>query len=214
MKHQAKRSLALMLGVLLAAAVPARAGTIGFADVARLNVEGRRAASDMRLRAAQQQGGQTAASGLVSPQSGGTQGGGTAQPAATPADATTANAANADPLAVVQDPGSPQQQGGTVETVDLGDVTGTICDCGEIPFAAPRGLPLWPLLGLAGIPFLFLNRDRTPETPTNPTPPPGVIPEPATLMLFGSGLLALSAGARRRRARKTLEVEARDAEVA
>lgn len=213
MKHQANRSLALMLGVLLAAAVPARAGTIGFADVARLNVEGRRAATDMRLRAAQQQGTQTPASGLVPPQSGGTQGGGTAQPAATPADATTA--ANADPLGVVQDPASPQQQGGTVETVDLGDVTGTICDCGEIPpVATPRGFPLWPLLGLAGIPFLFLNRDRPPETPTNPTPPPGVIPEPATLMLFGSGLLALGAGARRRRARKTLEVEARDAEVA
>ena len=212
MKHQALRLLAMMLSALLAAAAPAQAGTVHFADVARLNAEGRRgAASDMRLRAVQQQGGKAVAAGVGSPSQGGTATGG-----ATPGGANSGESAiapetvspNNSALVVGQDPAP--QGGGQVETVDLGDVTGTICDCGEIPYENP-GFPKWPLLGLAGIPFLFINRDKPPQPPTTPTPP--AIPEPATILLFGSGLLALGARARRRRGQKTSEVEARGVEV-
>lgn len=218
MKHQAPRIVALMLSVLLAAAAPARAGTIHFADVMQAAVAGRRGPwADLRLRAIQQQGGKTA-SGVV---------------ATTTAQKTDADAANSGNAANVpdgstagntavsligQDP-APQQQG-TVQTIDIGDVTGTVCECGIIPdVEVPGGFPLWPLVGLAGIPFLFIKRDGNPPTDNPPgptpstTPPPGV-PEPATLLLFGSGLLALGARARRRRGLKVLELEARDQEVA
>jgi hypothetical protein len=44
-----------------------------------------------------------------------------------PAPADLPPAAPADP--------TPSQSGGRVETVDLGDVSGNVCDCGETPTA-------------------------------------------------------------------------------
>jgi hypothetical protein len=117
------------------------------------------------------------------------------------------------------------QSGGQVETIDLGDVTGTVCDCGEIPVPPPAragGFPWWllggiPLICVSGICFdsseeCEVNCGPGP-TPT-PPPPPNPVPEPATLLLFGSGLLALGARARRRYGRKAFgdQTEAADAE--
>ena len=213
MKHQAPRIVALMLSVLLAAAAPAQAGTIHFADVMQAAAEGRRGPwADLRLRAIQQQGGKTA-SGVLATTAQKTDAGTT--PSGNAAGAPDGSTAGNTTISLIgQDP-APQQ--GSVQTIDLGDITGTVCDCGELPIIdTPGGFPLWPLLGL-GIPLLFINRDNQPpgDIPPGPdsTPPPGVIPEPATLLLFGSGLLALGAGARRRRGLKALEVEARDQEV-
>jgi len=101
----------------------------------------------------------------------------------------------------------PQQQVG-VEVVGDAIVEGTVCDCGEI--LVPGGIPKWPLLFLAGIPLFFIHHDcedcdtvcltcDTIVTPTpSPTPPNNTVPEPATLFLFGTGLLAFGAGLRRR----------------
>jgi PEP-CTERM motif len=103
-------------------------------------------------------------------------------------------------------------------------VEGTVCDCGEILLPA-AGFPKWPLLFLAGIPLIFLGHDDcesckpttclTCETVTfsNPTPTPipspsidlrsvEPIPEPTSLLLFGTGLLAVAGGMRRKYARK------------
>ena len=123
------------------------------------------------------------------------------------ADTTTANPAAGDTLlagvAVSTDP-----QGG-VEVVDQGDVEGTICDCGEITVPG-GGFPKWPLLFLAAIPFFFIHGCDNCQTPT-PPPPPSTptpeIPEPASLLLFGSGLAAFGASLRRRYARGKLAAQ-------
>ena len=94
-----------------------------------------------------------------------------------------------------------------VDVVDQGDVEGTICDCGEITVPG-GGFPKWPLLFLAAIPFFFIHgcdHCDTPTPPTTPTPPgTPEIPEPASLLLFGSGLAAFGAGLRRRYAKGRL----------
>ena len=100
-----------------------------------------------------------------------------------------------------------------VDVVDQGDVEGTICDCGEITVAG-GGFPKWPLLFLAAIPFFFIHGCDHCDTPT-PTPtPPGTpeIPEPASLLLFGSGLAAFGAGLRRRYAKGKLAAQLRSTE--
>jgi hypothetical protein len=199
MKHQAIRPIALMLCSLLVAAVPAQAGTLHFADVLQARV-GRNASPDLRLRAIQR-GGQATAAGVTATGQGKTD---NANAPAGQSPAPDGSAAGPTVSLVAQDPA--QQQGGTVETVDLGDITGTVCDCGEIPIIddTKRGIPPW--IWLAGVPLICLTGVCTPdkdcvvncgpgETPT-PTP---AIPEPATLLLFGSGLLALGARSRRRR---------------
>ena len=201
MKHQAIRPAALMLSVLLIAAVPAQAGTIRFGDVialATVNGQSGRQNIDLRLRSVtQQSGGQNSQDRQTPPASNNSQDRKTDQTptAATPASSADANITGTD--VAVQQPGSVQ-----VETIELGDIQGTICDCGEI-FIPKGGFPKLPFLALAGIPLLFLGGDKDiPPFDVFPTPTPvpeTPIPEPATLFLLGSGLAALGAGARRRR---------------
>lgn len=93
-----------------------------------------------------------------------------------------------------------------LDVISQGDLQGSICDCGEIPGIETHGFPKWPLLFLAAIPFFFIHHhcdtcDNTPPPPT-PTPTPPGVPEPASMLLMGSGLAALAASLRRRHARR------------
>lgn len=96
-----------------------------------------------------------------------------------------------------------------VDVVDQGDVEGTVCDCGEITVPG-GGIPKWPLLFLAAIPFFFIHGcDHCETPPTPPTTPPSTpqVPEPTSLLLLGSGLAAFGAGLRRRYAKGKLETQ-------
>ena len=100
-----------------------------------------------------------------------------------------------------------------VEVVDQGEVEGTVCDCGEITVPG-GGWPKWPLLFLAAIPFFFIDGCDDCDTPTPPSTPPSTpeIPEPASLLLFGSGLAAFGAGLRRRYAKMKLAAQTENTE--
>jgi len=98
-----------------------------------------------------------------------------------------------------------------VDIIEEGEVDGTICDCGAILMAG-GGFPKWPFALLAAVPLIFIDKNDdcedcqqstptptpTPTPPSIPTPTPTPTPEPASLLLFGTGLVAVGAGLRRR----------------
>jgi len=183
-----------MLSLLLVAAIPAHAEGLRVSDVAQVLVNSGNT-SQLRLRAVSQTS-NLAVSGTVARQdpSNPQAAGGTSQPTDASAQGT-----------ISQDPSAPN-----IETIELGDVTGSVCDCGEIlgpVLPGKGGFPLYPLFALGAIPLAFLDfgddeetRVVEPPPPPTPTPTPETpIPEPATLLLLGSGLAAVGAGARRRR---------------
>jgi hypothetical protein len=193
-----------MLGVMLAAAPAAQAGTITYGETVRTAGAGGqlRPAIDVRLR--------LAAPGVATEQAGSTQGGAASQEQQAAGQQSQAPGGSTNVSGPAAADPTLSQSGGKVETVDLGDVTGTVCDCGEIPFerAIPKGgFPWWTL---AGIPLICVSgicaggdEETPPNTPNpTPTPPTNPVPEPISLFLFGSGLLAVGAGARRRYGRR------------
>lgn len=135
-------------------------------------------------------------------------------------------ATKSEPVAGVAITSEGQQLGVDYEE---GEVSGTICDCGEIPPLVGGGFPKWPFLLLGAIPLAFISHcddcdnesdsptptpTPTPTPPSGPTPtptPPGV-PEPGTLFLFGSGLIAAGAGLRRRYAKMKLTQQTEEEE--
>jgi hypothetical protein len=207
MKSRTFRCASTVASLLLLLAVPTQASPIRFADVVNVigDLEKGGQTSQLRLRVTQDPSAPLNAQINPAPTS--------ADAVTSSTDGSVVDASNA--LAATENSNSsliagtdlaPQTPQGNVQVFDQDQVNGTICDCGEIP-AVGGGFPKWPfllLIPLVCVTGICTHHHKTPEcvscpTPT-PTPPPNV-PEPGSLMLLGSGIAALAAGARRRYAK-------------
>jgi hypothetical protein len=211
MMSRAFRSAVAILSILLLSGVPTYAAPVAIREVIQV-LGSTQNPPELRLRSISQ-----SPSGLVAEGEGPSPIASSAQEDAAAeaieiSDTATIDVGDSTLLSGVAMSVDPQ---GGVDVIDQGEVEGTICDCGEITVPG-NGFPKWPLLFLAAIPFFFLHGCDDCEVPTppgSPTPPPDqVIPEPTSLLLFGSGLAAFGASLRRRYARGKLAAQIQNTE--
>jgi len=189
MRNRALRPIVATLTILILTGVPVQAAPVAISDVIQV-LSNYRNPPDLRLRTVSQNFSTPVSSQVstIKPDSdiGETTLGGLITPAS---DSLFSG------IAIGQDPQK-------VDVIVQGDVEATVCDCGEILIPV-GGFPRWPLLFLGVIPFFFIDGDDPlppdipPSLPT-PTPPVVTVPEPASLLLFVTGLAAFGAGLRRR----------------
>jgi hypothetical protein len=202
MRNRAISPVATILSVLLlvCAATAAQAGPVAYSDVVHVmgNVRNGGQSQELRLRSISQDGSTTLVNSTVSS-----------------SGKSSSTDTSSGPISLISTtPGLQEGQQGNVEVIEEGEVTGTVCDCGEI-FIPGGGFPAWIALG--GVPLVCVLVDCTPDRKeecegpncnpcvgpqcnpcVGPQCNPPEIPEPATIFLLGSGLAALGAKARRR----------------
>ena len=212
MRNRALRPFATILSLLLAASTTVQAGPISITDVIQVMGSQRNTAQlpDLQLRA----GSHNSSQAIDEPSAlkSGSRSASERQSSVGVLDSSLGAApAISDSLLegiALKSDDTPSN----IDVIAQGDLEGSICDCGEIPTVEKHHFPLWPLLFLAAVPLFFIHHHDCDTCPTpTPTPTPSCtdcnppVPEPTTLLLFGSGLAAVGAGLRRRYARSKLE---------
>lgn len=211
MRNRAFRSIAAIISVMLLAGTPGSAGPVAIHEVIQVLGDYQNP-PELRLRSVSQAGAPVSGvNGSTQVTSGVKQslaGGSVEVPDTSTTGLVTNNSTDSLLSGVAVSSDAPQTG---VDVIAQGDLEGTICDCGEI--TVPGGMPKWPLLFLAAIPFFFIHGcddcDTYTGTPTPTPPPPDTphMPEPASLLLFGSGLAAFGTGLRRRYAKAKLAAQ-------
>lgn len=194
MRKRAFRTIALAASLLLMLTVTAQASPVQLGEVIQVVSASQRSggrSASVELRYVSNDDRATAGTSSTGTESGGT--------------STTGNSSSSSITTAVQDPGA------VVQTEVTEDIGVEECECGD--FTVPvAGFPKWPFIPLVGlvclVPDLCTNRCE---------PKPGQdenckeivctdccvncnqVPEPASLILFGSGLVAIGARLRRRR---------------
>lgn len=127
---------------------------------------------------------------------------------------------------------APSQDDQVITTTTTEIVQDEVCDCANPVIETRGGFPKFALLGLAAVPLLFLiPRGKKTPTPTQTVPagetptvtptvtpgetptitptvtptPPEPVPEPMTILLFGTGLASIGMAARKKLGKKDKE---------